>query len=83
MYVESKRLDISFVGLYVLLGVLVSFSCAFELFSCLCGKPSWKNQVKFQVEKLFNRLVPPSTIIRCRRSRYYSLSSSHMRYSWA
>ncbi|MEG3990572.1 DUF2834 domain-containing protein, partial [Microcoleus sp. S28C3] len=32
MYAESKRLDISFVGLYVLLGVLVSFSCAFPLF---------------------------------------------------
>jgi hypothetical protein len=32
MYVESKRLDISFVWLYLLLGVLVSFSCAFPLF---------------------------------------------------
>lgn len=32
MYVESKRLDISFVGLYVLLGVLVSFSRAFPVF---------------------------------------------------
>ena len=32
MYVESKRLDISFIGLYVLRGVLVSFSWAFPLF---------------------------------------------------
>ncbi|WP_445175675.1 DUF2834 domain-containing protein [Microcoleus sp.] len=32
MYAESKRLNISFVGLYVLLGVLVSFLCAFPLF---------------------------------------------------
>ncbi|MEG4988201.1 DUF2834 domain-containing protein [Microcoleus sp. BR0-C5] len=32
MYAESQRLDISFVGLYILLGVLVSFSCAFPLF---------------------------------------------------
>jgi len=32
MYAESKRLSVSFVGLYILLGVFVSFSFALPLF---------------------------------------------------
>lgn len=32
MYIESKRVNISFVWLYILFGFLVSFSSAFPLF---------------------------------------------------
>jgi hypothetical protein len=74
MYVGVETIGYKFCRAVRTSGCACFVFMCFPRFSCLCGKPSWKNQVKSQVEKLFNLFVPPSTIIRCRRSRYYIIS---------